>query len=199
MTDNVHERVLDATSHGGEVQPPETESGQTRAAEVGAPAAPSPEGEEIDLGAEIERLKAEAAANLDGWQRALAEFTNYRRRNEAERSQLVFLTGVKIIEKMLPVIDDFDRALANLPEELQSNGWVEGIRLTRRKLIGILESEGLSIIPVAPGDPFDPTVHEAVTHEASDDFAEGRIIAEVQKGYRIGDRVLRPSLVRVAR
>ncbi len=199
MTDNVHERVLDATSRDAEIQPSEIESGQTRATEAGAPEAPAAEGEEIDLGAEIERLKAEAAANLDGWQRTLAEFTNYRRRNEAERSQLVFLTGVKIIEKMLPVIDDFDRALANLPEELQSNGWVEGVRLTRHKLIGILESEGLSVIPVAPGDPFDPAVHEAITHEASDDFAEGRIIAEIQKGYRIGERVLRPSLVRVAR
>ncbi|HET7088048.1 MAG TPA: nucleotide exchange factor GrpE [Anaerolineae bacterium] len=199
MTDNVHEQVLDATSGDGEVQPTEIASGQAQAAEAGAPEAPAAEGEEIDLGTEIERLKAEAAANLDGWQRALAEFTNYRRLNEAERSQLVFLTGVKIMEKMLPVIDDFDRALANLPEGLQSNGWVEGVRLTRNKLIGILESEGLSIIPVAPGDPFDPAVHEAVTHEASDDFAEGRIIAEVQKGYRIGDRVLRPSLVRVAR
>ena len=199
MTDNTQEQVLDATSHDGEVQPTEIARGQAQAAEAGAPEAPAAEGEEIDLGTEIERLKAEAAANLDGWQRALAEFTNYRRRNEAERSQLVFLTGVKIIEKMLPVIDDFDRALANLPEELQSNGWVEGVRLTRHKLIGILESEGLSVIPVAPGDPFDPAVHEAITHEASDDFAEGRIIAEVQKGYRIGDRVLRPSLVRVAR
>ena len=207
MKDDVQEQVLDATSHDGEVQPSAIESDQERAAEAAAPEAPAAErrpgipmpGEEIDLGAEIERLKAEAAANLDGWQRALAEFTNYKRRNESERSQLVFLTGVKIIEKMLPVIDDFDRALANLPEELQSNGWVEGVRLTRRKLIGILESEGLSIIPVAPGDPFDPAVHEAITHEESDEFAEGHIIAEIQKGYRIGERVLRPPLVRVAR
>jgi len=199
VTDNVPEQVLDALSHDGEIQSPAVESDEARTAQAGAPEAPASEREEIDVQVEIERLRAEAAANLDGWQRALAEFTNYRRRNESERSQLVFLTGVKIIEKMLPVIDDFDRALANLPEELQSNGWVEGVRLTRRKLIGILESEGLSIIPVAPGDAFDPALHEAITHEASDDVADGRIIAEVQKGYRIGDRVLRPSLVRVAR
>jgi len=218
VTDNVYEARhphagLDATSQDREIQPSEMQSGQAQAAEAPAPdggirgpalseaEAGAPVGATlaVALEAEIERLKAEAAANLDGWQRALAEFTNYRRRHETERSQLVFLTGVKIIEKMLPVIDDFDRALANLPEELQSNGWVEGVRLTRHKLIGILESEGLSIIPIAPGDPFDPAAHEAVTHEASDDFAEGRIIAEVQKGYRIGDRVLRPSLVRVAR
>jgi molecular chaperone GrpE len=154
---------------------------------------------EPDLQAEVERLKTEAAVNLEGWQRERAEFVNYKKRSEAERSQLVFLTGVKIVERLLPVIDDFDRALANLPDDLKDNGWIDGVRITRRKLIGILESEGLSIIPVAPGDAFDPTVHEAISHEDSDEFAEGQIIAELQTGYRIGDRVLRPSLVRVAR
>jgi molecular chaperone GrpE len=153
----------------------------------------------IDLGAEIERLKAEAAANLDGWQRARAEFVNYRRRSEAERSQLVFLTGVKIIEKLLPVIDDLNRALANLPDDLRDHGWIDGVQLTRRKLIGVLDSEGVTLIPVTPGDAFDPTLHEALSHEESDEFKEGQIIGEVQPGYRIGDRVLRPSLVRVAR
>jgi len=149
--------------------------------------------------AEVERLKAEAAANLDGWQRERAEFVNYKKRGEAERSQLVFLTGVKIIQKLLPLIDDIDRALANLPAELKDHGWVDGVRLTRRKLIGILESEGLSIIPLKPGDAFDPSIHDAMTHEDSDQFKEGQIIAELQTGYRIGDRVVRPSLVRVAR
>ena len=151
------------------------------------------------LQAEVERLKMEASTHLDGWQRERAEFANFRRRSEVERSQLVFLTGVRIIEKLLPLIDDFDRALANLPDDLKDNGWIDGVRLTRRKLIGLLESEGLSIIPVAPGDAFDPSLHEAVTHEHSDQLGEGQIIAELQTGYRIGDRVLRPSLVRVAR
>jgi molecular chaperone GrpE len=155
--------------------------------------------DETDLQAEIERLKAEAAANLEGWQRERAEFANFKRRSEAERSQLVFLTGVKIIEKMLPIIDDFDRAIANLPDELKGNGWIEGVSLTRRKLIGLLEGEGVKPIEVNPGDAFDPTVHEAVTHEESEQFESGHIIAELQKGYRIEDRVIRPALVRVAR
>jgi molecular chaperone GrpE len=188
------EELLEVESHGDESQSPA--SGQ---AGQDAPAAEIEESEEPELQAEIERLKTEAAANLDGWQRALAEFNNYRKRNEAERSQLVFLTGVKIIEKLLPVIDDFDLALANLPEEAQDDGWIEGVRITRRKLVGILESEGLSPIPVRPGDAFDPVIHDAMTHEESGEFSEGQIIAEVQTGYRIGDRLLRPSRVRVAR
>ncbi len=165
---------------------------------------PAPESEAAapngaDLAAEMERLKTEAATNLDGWQRALAEFANYKRRSEAERSQLAFLTGVKIIEKLLPIIDDFDRALANLPADLQGNGWIEGVTLTQRKLITLLQDEGVTPIAVTPGETFDPSIHEAVTHEESEQLKEGQVIAELQKGYRIGERVLRPAFVRVAR
>jgi len=155
--------------------------------------------EPVDLQSELDRLRAEAAANLEGWQRARAEFANYKKRSEAERSQLVFLTGVKIVEKMLPVIDDFDRAISNLPDDLKDNGWIDGVLMTRRKLIGLLEDEGVTPISVNPGDAFDPAIHEAVTHEESEAFAAGQIIAELQKGYRIDERMLRPALVRVAR
>jgi molecular chaperone GrpE len=182
---------------GSDTAAPEVQAGAAEAGPaaeaVGAP------GEALQLQAEIERLKAEATANLDGWQRALAEFANYRRRSEAERSQLAFLVGVKIIEKLLPIVDDFDRAMANLPADLRGNGWVEGVSLTRRKLASVLEDEGVTPIAVAPGDAFDPSLHEAVTHEASEQFEAGQIIAELQPGYRIGERVLRPTLVRVAR
>jgi molecular chaperone GrpE len=152
-----------------------------------------------DLQAEIEQLREEAATNLEGWQRARAEFANYKKRSEMERSQLSFLTNLKIIEKLLPIIDDFDRALSNLPEELKGSGWIEGVALTRRKLLSLLESEGVKPISVNPGDPFDPAIHEAVTHEDSDEIEPHHIIAELQKGYRIDDRVIRPTLVRVAR
>ena len=155
--------------------------------------------EPVDLQSELDRLRAEAAANLEGWQRARAEFANYKKRSEAERSQLVFLTGVKIVEKMLPVIDDFDRAISNLPDDLKDNGWIDGVLMTRRKLIGLLEDEGVTPVSVNPGDAFDPAIHEAVTHEESEAFAAGQIIAELQKGYRIDERMLRPALVRVAR
>jgi molecular chaperone GrpE len=194
------DKIIEGMSGNGQIAPEsETPTGAAPTDTQATPAEEAPADELAEQRAEIERLQAEAAANLDGWQRARAEFTNYKKRSEAERSQLVFLTGVKIIEKLLPVIDDFDRALANRPDELPDHGWIEGVRLTRRKLVGLLEDEGLSLIEVAPGQAFDPTLHEAVTHEESEQFSEGQIIAEVQKGYRIGDRVLRPSLVRVAR
>ena len=193
------EEISDAVNDNGQPTdtPPAVEAVTTQALPEAEPAAPREEA--IDLGVEIERLKAEVAANLDGWQRARAEFVNYRRRSEADRGQLVFLTGVKIIEKLLPVIDDLNRALTNLPDDLRNHGWIDGVQLTRRKLIGVLDSEGVTLIPVTPGDVFDPTLHEALSHEESDEFKEGQIIGEVQPGYRIGDRVLRPSLVRVAR
>jgi len=207
VEENIHDKVddiLNTTSDNG--QHPSAEESATQQAlpkgesvEESAAEQPPEKNEVSELRAEVDRLKGAAAANLEGWQRERAEFANYKRRNDAERNQLVFLTGVKIIEKLLPVIDDLDRALANLPDDLKDNGWIDGVRLTRRKLIGILESEGLSIIPVKPGDPFDPTLHDAITHEESSEFGEGQIIAEVQTGYRIGDRVLRPALVRVAR
>ena len=200
MRDEAQEQmdhVADAAGNDGQTAPAEG------APVEGAPTEPAveelPPANVADLEAEIERLRAEAATNLDGWQRALAEFANYKRRNDAERSQLAFLTGVKIIEKLLPIIDDFDRALANLPDDIKNNGWIEGVSLTRRKLVSLLENEGVSPIPIAPGDAFDPALHEAITHEESDQFGEGQIIAELQKGYRIGDRVLRPARVRVAR
>ncbi|HJW83246.1 MAG TPA: nucleotide exchange factor GrpE [Anaerolineae bacterium] len=199
MVDDVQAKLDPAPQAvaGSDTAAPEV---QSAAAEAGpaAEAAGAP-GDAPDLRAEIERLKAEATANLDGWQRALAEFANYKRRSEAERSQLAFLVGVKIIEKLLPIVDDFDRAMANLPADLRGNGWVEGVSLTRRKLASVLEDEGVTPIAVAPGDAFDPSLHEAVTHEASEQFEAGQIIAELQPGYRIGERVLRPSLVRVAR
>ena len=183
----------------GDAAAPEVQSGAAEPESGPAVEAGGAPVETPDLQAEIERHKAEATANLDGWQRALAEFANYKRRSEAERSQLAFLVGVKIIEKLLPIIDDFDRAMANLPAELSGNGWVEGVSLTRRKLVSVLEDEGVTPIAVAPGDAFDPSLHEAVTHEESDRYEEGQIIAELQQGYRIGERVLRTSLVRVAR
>ena len=201
MVDDVQARLDPAAQAvaGRDTGAPEVQSAAAEPEpEPTAEAAGAP-GDAPDLQAEIERLKAEATANLDGWQRALAEFANYKRRSEAERGQLAFLVGVKIIEKLLPIIDDFDRAMANLPAELRGNGWVEGVSLTRRKLASMLEDEGVTPIAVAPGDAFDPSLHEAVTHEESDQFEEGQIIAELQQGYRIGERVLRPSLVRVAR
>jgi molecular chaperone GrpE len=146
-----------------------------------------------------EQLEAQAAENLDGWQRARAEFANYKRRVEAERAELAANAGAEALKRVLPAVDDFERAMQTLPEDLQDNPWVNGVLMVQRKLNAALEQAGITPIMTNPGDVFDPNVHEAITHEDSDQFTSGQIIGEAQRGYKLGDRVLRPAMVRVAR
>jgi molecular chaperone GrpE len=148
---------------------------------------------------ERDQLKAQAAENLDGWQRARAEFTNYKRRVEAERTELAASAGAEALKRVLPAVDDFERAVQTLPEDLKDSPWINGMLMVQRKLNAALEQSGIMLIVVNPGDAFDPNVHEAVTHEDSEQFDSEQIIGEVQRGYKLGDRVLRPAMVRVAR
>ena len=147
---------------------------------------------------ELEKAKAQAAEYLEGWQRTQAEFANFKKRNEQERKELLKMANATLITKLLPIFDDFERAFQTLPKSLLSFTWIDGIALIYRRLQAILEAEGLSVIETE-GQDFDPLLHEAVTYEESNDYEEGQIIGEVQKGYRLGDRVLRPALVRVAK
>ena len=147
---------------------------------------------------ELEEAKAQAAEYLDGWQRARAEFANYKKRNEQERQELFKLANTTLITRLLPIFDDFERAFQTLPSNLLSLTWIDGVALIYRKLQAILEAEGLALMETE-GQSFDPLVHEAVTYEESAEHQEGQIIGEVQKGYKLGDRVLRPALVRVAK
>ncbi len=149
--------------------------------------------------AERDQLKAQAAENLDGWQRARAEFANYKRRVEAERTELAASAGAEALKRVLPAVDDFERAMQTLPDELKDNPWVNGVSMVQRKLNAALEQSGITPLATNPGDAFDPNLHEAITHEDSDQFDSGQIIGEVQRGYKIGYRVLRPAMVRVAR
>jgi len=158
--------------------------------------------EEVDevtvLSRELEEQKAKASEYLDGWQRAQAEFANYKKRIEKEQEDLVKFANGAFITKLLPVMDDFERAFQTLPPNLMGITWLEGIALIQRKLQMLLEQERVTIIETE-GQFFDPTLHQAVTHEESEEHEEGQIIGEVQKGYEMGDKVLRPSLVRVAK
>jgi molecular chaperone GrpE len=155
--------------------------------------------EELErLQRELEQAKAQAAEYLDGWQRAQAEFSNYKKRQEAERAQMAQLAGMGLLRKLLPVTDDFERALTTLPDNLGRLSWCEGILLIKYKLDAILESEGVKPIETA-GKAFDPLYHEAVTYEEAAGYADGQIVGEVQRGYMMGERVLRPAMVRVAK
>jgi molecular chaperone GrpE len=150
------------------------------------------------LRAALEAAQQEAAENKAAWQRSAADFSNYKRRTEQEREALVGLANEVLLAKLLAIVDDFDRAIANMPAELRDISWVGGISAIDRKLDQLLESEGLTPIE-ALGKQFDPHEHEAIAQEDRPGVPEGTVIAELQKGYRIRDRVLRPSMVAVAR
>jgi molecular chaperone GrpE len=128
--------------------------------------------------------------------RMAADFANYRKRNEAERTEFAKFAKSDLISKILDVLDGFDRALATIPEELKGTPWVEGMWLLERKLRGILEIEGLKPVD-SIGAQFDPYQHEAVAHVPSDQ-PEGTIITEHQKAYRLHDKLIRPALVTVS-
>lgn len=151
-----------------------------------------------ELKEELEAARREAAENRAGWQRAAADFANYRRRSEQEREATLGLANEFLLAKLLNVVDDFDRALTAMPRELEHLGWIEGLWLVERKLRALLESEGVTPIE-AEGKTFDPREHEAVIHEETNEAPDGQVTAEIQRGYRIRDRVLRPALVKVAK
>lgn len=157
----------------------------------------SEEQQPLTLEEQLAAAQAEAAKNLDGWMRTQAEFANARKRMEKQRAETYQNASADVITKLLPVLDDFERALDNVPVEISENSWLEGINLVQRKLTGILDGMNVKLIE-AVGQPFDPIYHEAIMQEPSDAYESGIVSKELQKGYKVGDRVIRPSLVYVA-
>jgi molecular chaperone GrpE len=141
---------------------------------------------------------AKADEYLSALQRERAEFTNFKRRTADERVRDAGLAGEDLIRKVLVLADDFDRAIANAPASLEGDPWFEGIAAIDRKLRLLLESEGVTPLEAAPGTPFDPREHEAVVSVPGTGRAEGEIVDEIRRGYRLRDRVIRPALVAVA-
>lgn len=156
------------------------------------------EGEEEDV-ASLKKALAEEQARAEGylasWQRAQADFVNYKRRTEQERNEMVMLANATLMLNLIPVLDDLERALDNVSEKLSGLTWVDGIVLIYRKLKATLEGNGLSEIK-ALGETFDPNFHEAALYA---DGEEGKVIEELQKGYMLHDRVLRPAMVKVGK
>ncbi len=147
-----------------------------------------------ELMKKLEEAEAKVVEHRDGWQRAQAEFVNYKNRIQRDaETQRANMKG-DIIQKLLPVLDDLELALANRPAD---NAWAGGIELIARKFQSVLESEGVKRME-AEGKPFDPNFHEAISHEPNADVPSEHVIAVVRNGYVIGERVIRPALVRVA-
>jgi molecular chaperone GrpE len=167
-------------------EPPETESTDSTAVQE----------ETVSL-AEYQKLQAQSQEYLEGWQRARAEFTNYKKRVDRDMKDSYQNAAGDVLKSLLPVIDDFDRAMANVPKELQGNLWISGVEMIQRKLNKILDDFGVTIIDPT-GEVFDPSLHEAIGEDADTDVPSGHVTVTMQKGYKVGERVLRPALVRVA-
>jgi molecular chaperone GrpE len=148
-----------------------------------------------DLEKQLAEEKVRAEANLAGWQRAQADFSNYKRRCEQEKEDSLRYANAALMLKLLAVLDDWERALASMPPDLGQDSWVDGIKLIERKFRAVLEANGLSPFE-SVGEPFDPNRHEAAGLARGED---GTVAAELLKGYRFHDRVLRPARVMVGR
>lgn len=149
------------------------------------------------LQSQIDNLKRQAQENLEGWQRSRAEFTNLKRRTEREFSEIRERAALDTVTKLLPIIDDFERAVDNVPEDIQEHSWVSGTTMILKKFEKLLEEFRVEAInPV--GESFDPHFHEAVGMDDTDEYESGIVTTTLQKGYKSGERVLRPALVRVA-
>jgi molecular chaperone GrpE len=169
-------------------------TGQTAAAEMDANEA---ETSGQAGGDTLTEAQQRAQSFFEGWQRERADFANYKKRAERDLMTMRFNAKIDTLRSLVPILDDFERAMDNKPETLDSEPWLEGILAIQRKLAKTLEDEG--ILPIDPvGELFDPNRHEAIGQDSDTEVASGHVSATLQKGYVCGDRVLRPALVRVA-
>jgi len=153
--------------------------------------------EEPSLEDQLAAAQDEAAKNLDSFLRAQAELANARKRFEKQQMMAYTNANADLVAKLLPALDDFDRAIENVPDPIREDKWFEGIELVHRKLLGILDNLNVQEIE-ALGQPFDPNYHDALAQEPSDEFEVGSVMRVMVKGYKVGDRVIRPCLVTVA-
>ena len=178
------------------------EEQQTTAEAAEAAEAEAVQAEEIpdavdETAEKIAKLEQQAADNLDKYQRTLAEFDNFRKRTEKEKSAMYEVGARDIIEKILPVLDNFERGLAAVPEDEKGSSFAEGIEKIYKQFVKTLEDAGVEAIE-AKGQQFDPNLHNAVMHVEDDQFGENEISQELQKGYKYRGTVVRHSMVQVA-
>ena len=145
---------------------------------------------------ELQAARDEAQATFARYQRLAADFENYKRRTRQDLTDRSQFANEELLRTLLPLRDNLQRALEHAPEGIDRN-WFDGIKMVVRQFDDVLQAQGLSTIP-AVGEKFDPAQHEAIASEETDEHEEGTIVEEMQPGYRLHNRVLRPTLVKVA-
>ncbi|MEA2532917.1 MAG: molecular chaperone GrpE [Actinomycetota bacterium] len=163
-----------------------------------APAVPTAPAEPNPLEAQLEAARAEAAAYLDDLQRLKAEFDNYRKRIVKEQTGLVERASASLLHRLLPVLDNFELAVASAEESREFDRMLKGIEMVFGELKEVLTAEGLTAI-AAKGKAFDPNYHEAALQVDGEEDGEAYVAEELRSGYTYKGRVLRPSMVKVAR
>lgn len=175
---------------GEERRRPEPQEAQTTGPDDVAPTVD-------DLTRRVDELQAQADEWLDKYRRSVAEFSNYRKRQERERQQQSWRLHAEVFSKLLEPLDDFERALKAVPEEHVDSGWIRGVQLIVEKLRALLAEHNVQPMD-AVGQPFDPNYHDALMQEPSDEYPEGTVVEEVTKGYLMDGQVLRPAVVKVS-
>ncbi len=147
--------------------------------------------------AEMERLQALADENQQRVLRTQADFDNYRKRTQKEKEEFAKYASTKLITELLPIVDNFDRAFSTVVEDNLNESFSKGMNMIYRQLEGVLQAEGL--VPMeSVGQPFNPEFHQAIMQVESEEYPEGTVVEEIQKGYLLKDKVLRPAMVKVS-
>lgn len=146
---------------------------------------------------ELSKLQAELEEQQQRVLRTQADFDNFRRRTQKEKEDLAKYASSLLITELLPVIDNFERALSTGTDNPEVSSYAKGVEMIFRQLEGVLKAEGLEEMN-SVGQPFNPEFHQAIMQVESDEYEEGIVVEEVQKGYKLKDRVLRPAMVKVS-
>lgn len=146
---------------------------------------------------ELEKLRKESEDNYQRYLRAQADFDNFRRRTRQEKEEFAKYASLKVIEQLLPVVDNLERALNAGKDSNDYEALLKGVEMISRQLDQTLASEGLQAMN-AVGQPFNPEFHQAIMQVESDEHEEGIVVEEIQKGYMLKDKVLRPAMVKVS-
>ena len=201
--------AVSAAAHGAQAEDTE-QTGAADTARSETPATPAmpaaSDGNAGDLAARVAELERQLATERDAatdymtrWQRAQADFANFKRRAQQEQQQVQRALAIEAARLILPALDSFERAFATLPPSLQRLTWISGVELVRLQLESALNACGIQLVEATPGKPFDPSRHEAIGEVETAEHPAGNVAFVVQRGYQIEGYILRPALVQLAK